>query len=653
MMRRSVLFLALVGAAVACGDDGIIDPGEVGTLQVAVQTVGADLDLDGYGLIVDGDVQPPVDPNETVVLPISAGRHDVRLDGVAVNCLVDGPALRAATVTAGDTTRVAYAVTCRATGMRVAASTTGGDQDPDGYQVSIDAEEPEPLGALGSVIVTRLAPGPHTVTLSGLSANCTVSGDNPRAVVVTVGEIIPVSFDITCAAVTGALAVSVATTGIDLDDSLVIQVGGQPQQALPANGTAVLVGLAPGNVSVGLADVSANCAVVGQNPRTVTITAGDTVQATFQAGCGAVTGVLEVTATTSGTDYDLDGYTIRMDLNGSQGLGVNAGVTFPDVDGGDHVLTLEGISNNCTVSGSNPRTVSVSVGGATRDTVRSTFEITCARMWAIAYSRPVWSPTYSVEVPMIHVANAAGSAQTSIVLGSAPTWSPDGTQLAFVRVACEYYYDYYYYCYPFGLGTAGTTASEVTPVTSDAGDADPAWRPDGTRIAFTRSSALRLINPDGTGLTQIAGAGWAANPDWSPNGSAIAYTCQADADNQDICVINADGTGLVRLTSDTAPDVRPAWSPDGSRILFVTTRYTGGQELVLMNADGSAVTRLSPGTGAIQPAWSADGTKIVYTAFTCDVYAGCTTNGLYVMNADGTGVTQLTSGRDLGAAWRP
>jgi Tol biopolymer transport system component len=652
MMRRSTVFLLLVGAAGACGEDAITDPDSVGTLQVAITTAGADLDLDGYALTIDGDAQPPVDANETVTLPVSAGQHDVRLDGVAVNCLVDGTALRSVTVSAGDTTRVSYAVTCRATGVRVTASTTGGDLDPDGYEVSVDAEDPEPLGAMGSVIVTRLAPGPHTLTLSGLAANCTVAGDNPRAVVVTVGEIAPVSFDVLCAAVTGALRVTAVTTGIDRDGWFLIQLAGAPSTILPANGSVVLTGLAPGDVSVGLGDVAANCAMAGANPQTVTITAGDTVQATFEAGCGAATGVLEVSAATSGADYDLDGYRIRVDPGDAQPLGVNAGVTYESVGGGDYVLTLEGVASHCTVSGDNPRTATVTIGGATRDTARTVFEVTCPKTWAIAYSRPEWSATYQTEVPMIRLTNDAGSAQASFVFGSAPTWSPDGTQLAFVRVACEY--DYYYYsCYPLGLGKAGTTASEVVPITNNAADVDPVWRPDGTRIAFTSASSLHLINPDGTGLTQVTAVGSAASPNWSPDGSAIAYTCQVDVDNEDICVINADGTALIRLTSDTARDVRPAWSPDGSRIVFVTTRYTGSHELALMNADGSAVTRLSPGTGALQPAWSADGTKIVYTAFTCDVYAGCTTNGLYVMNADGTGVTQLTSGRDLGAAWRP
>lgn len=151
-MHRSMVLLMLAGFAGACGDTLVPDPGG-GVLRVTITTTGADLDLDGYGPRIDRTVQPPVELNETVVVPqLGSGANNVELTGLPENCLVDGPALRSVTVAAGDTPDVAYAVICRPTGVKIIASTTGGDQDPDGYEVRIGFEDPEPLGVLGSLV---------------------------------------------------------------------------------------------------------------------------------------------------------------------------------------------------------------------------------------------------------------------------------------------------------------------------------------------------------------------------------------------------------------------------------------------------------------------------------------------------------------------
>ncbi len=144
-----------------------------------------------------------------------------------------------------------------------------------------------------------------------------------------------------------------------------------------------------------------------------------------------------------------------------------------------------------------------------------------------------------------------------------------------------------------------------------------------------------------------------SKPAWSPDGTRLAFTCVVDSGNSDICVINANGTGFTRLTSDPGQDALPAWKPDGSRIAFATTRYAGAYELATMNPDGGDVTRLSPGTAAWDPAWKPDGSKIVVANVVCDPSSGCSSRGLLVMNAAGTGLTMLTAGADYAPAWRP
>jgi TolB protein len=84
--------------------------------------------------------------------------------------------------------------------------------------------------------------------------------------------------------------------------------------------------------------------------------------------------------------------------------------------------------------------------------------------------------------------------------------------------------------------------------------------------------------------------------------------------NPEIYIVNADGTGLVRVTNDPAKDEAPEWSPDGSRIAFISDRSGDGPEVYVMNADGSHLARRSFTASYSQaPSWSPDGTKIVYS----------------------------------------
>ena len=210
-------------------------------------------------------------------------------------------------------------------------------------------------------------------------------------------------------------------------------------------------------------------------------------------------------------------------------------------------------------------------------------------------------------------------------------------------------------------GANQATVKRLT--THPAADFDPSWSPDGTRIAFRSqrdgNDEIYVMNADGTcqvNLTHDPVNDW--SPAWSPDSTRIAFARFFDRNPYtDVAVMNVDGSGLKRLTN--AHGEYPAWSPDGSRIAFASAR-DGNYEIYVMNADGSGQTRLTNNPAYdMAPAWSPDGTRIVYDTQR-DHYPPKEVGigpefEIHVMNADGSRDTQLTNNNqeDRFPAWAP
>jgi len=192
-------------------------------------------------------------------------------------------------------------------------------------------------------------------------------------------------------------------------------------------------------------------------------------------------------------------------------------------------------------------------------------------------------------------------------------------------------------------------ANQTNITNSITADFDPAWSPDGTKIAFSSNRSghneIYVMNANGSGAVRLTTGfpGGGVQSCWSPDGAKIAFTFASD-----IYVMNSNGSNPTALTSDTATDSNPAWSPDGGKIAFRRSEPGGDYyQIYVMDANGSNQTNLLDNTSsAAHPDWSPDGTKIAF---------GKELGGIFVMSAYGTNVTQLpdTHYGDGSPNWSP
>jgi Tol biopolymer transport system component len=181
----------------------------------------------------------------------------------------------------------------------------------------------------------------------------------------------------------------------------------------------------------------------------------------------------------------------------------------------------------------------------------------------------------------------------------------------------------------------------------------PSWSPDATKIAFIScrdgNDEIYVMNADGTVVAQLTNLPtYHLHPAWSPNGTSIAFVSARDG-NEEIYVMNADGTDTVRLTNNPGRDFYPSWSPDGSRIAFVSDR-DGNEEIYLMDDDGSRQVNLTSNERCDNsPSWSPDGSRIAFASWRDG------TARIYVVDPQGNDIIRLTNGTvcDLEPAWSP
>jgi TolB protein len=240
--------------------------------------------------------------------------------------------------------------------------------------------------------------------------------------------------------------------------------------------------------------------------------------------------------------------------------------------------------------------------------------------------------TYGHDGSVTETRNLTDDGNDGVEDTGIPSWSPDGSTVAFAAQDEDETWD---------IWVVDIATGEKTQLNDDAPvDSSTAISPDGTKILFTSRDRAQperdiwVMDLDGENMTQLTDdPGVESTAHWSPDGSQIVYRSNANGSN-DIWIMNADGSDQQMLIDNGGDEYDPRWSPNGD-IAFISN-VTGDFDIWLVGSDGQGAVNLTNHPGDDEyPSWTPDGEFIVFNSNRHGV------TSLWMMRADGSDQSSL------------
>lgn len=198
-----------------------------------------------------------------------------------------------------------------------------------------------------------------------------------------------------------------------------------------------------------------------------------------------------------------------------------------------------------------------------------------------------------------------------------------------------------------------------------AGDVDPSWGPDGSRLVFASGRdfesfdwEIYVMTLEGHVVARLSdNPAYDTRPVWSPDGRAIAFVSNRDG-NFDIYTMHEDGTNQTNLTQNPAIELDPTWSPDSARIAFASNRDGNFEIYALEIATGDIVRLTDNPARDLSPSWSPNGEWIAFVSERDDPEIGrciLCVGEIYLIKSDGSSYVRLTDhpSNDVYPTWSP